>query len=189
MDYSRPFRRIFWRRMAPAPRSVRTRLRTMILKLLSPRSIVSPLVKLRSFTLRSCTSGPISLHRFESGIDDLFLFHCSELRGDALTAPVQILIELTQRMTVDRVRGRSSAVGALPNSPVITTTPSRVQLPYDPSSVLLLEILTSIVAKAESSIAELWFVFRFCHTIETSSLTHIFDPLPPGQLRSTSSLA
>ena len=80
------------------------------------------------------------------------------MSGEALVAPVQVLVELTQRLTVDRIRPRTSNGGSIPNSPVITTTSSRIQLPYDPSAVLLLEILTSIVAKARPAIHELWCV-------------------------------
>lgn len=62
-------------------------------------------------------------------------------------------------MTVDKLRTKTgSGSGSVPNSPQISISASRVQLPYDPSAVLLLEILTSIVAKSEDSILDLWWV-------------------------------
>ncbi|GAA6008572.1 Sec7 domain-containing protein [Rhodotorula paludigena] len=78
-----------------------------------------------------------------------------DLKGEALVHPVQILVDLVQRITIDRVRTRSGS-GSAPNSPQISITPSRVQLPYDPSAVLLLEIVTSIVARSQESLGDLW---------------------------------
>jgi brefeldin A-resistance guanine nucleotide exchange factor 1 len=73
--------------------------------------------------------------------------------------PVQVLVDLTQRMTVDRLRSRASLGSAsTPTPPQAPASTSRVQLPYDPSAVLLLEILTSIVTSASGSITELWSV-------------------------------
>ena len=79
----------------------------------------------------------------------------SDLKGEALVAPVQVLVDLVQRVTIDRTRTRSGS-GSAPNSPQISITPSRVQLPYDPSAVLLLEIATSIVARSGESLTDLW---------------------------------
>ncbi|GAA5939550.1 hypothetical protein JCM3775_004858 [Rhodotorula graminis] len=78
-----------------------------------------------------------------------------DLKGEALVAPVQVLVDLVQRVTIDRTRTRSGS-GSAPNSPQISITPSRVQLPYDPSAVLLLEIATSIVARSGESLTDLW---------------------------------
>lgn len=80
----------------------------------------------------------------------------SHLEGEDLVVPAQVLVELTQRMTVDRLRSRMSVTGGAP--PPSAGSTSRVQLPYDPSAVLLLEILTSIVSGASGSINELWSV-------------------------------
>ncbi|GAA6009496.1 hypothetical protein JCM10207_003803 [Rhodosporidiobolus poonsookiae] len=103
-------------------------------------------------------------------IDELYS-HIFDLKGPALTAPVQILIDLVQRLTIDRVRTKSgSGSGSVPNSPQISITQSRVQLPYDPAAVLLLEIVTSIVARAKESIAELWpMTFDFLSRLLASS--------------------
>ncbi|GAA5820135.1 hypothetical protein JCM3770_005386 [Rhodotorula araucariae] len=79
-----------------------------------------------------------------------------DLEGEALLTPVQVLVDLVQRMTIDRVRSRSGSGSSAPNSPQISITPSRVQLPYDPSAVLLLEIATSIIARSQESLADLW---------------------------------
>ncbi len=77
-----------------------------------------------------------------------------DLKGEALIAPVNILIDLTQKMTIERLRGKP---GAAPQSPQISITTARHQLPYDPSAVLLLEILTSVVSKADDhALLELW---------------------------------
>ncbi|KAK4697919.1 golgi-specific brefeldin A-resistance guanine nucleotide exchange factor 1, partial [Phenoliferia sp. Uapishka_3] len=83
-----------------------------------------------------------------------------EMSGDALVVPVQVLVELTQKLTIDRLKAKGG--GSTPTSPMITTKSSRIQLPYDPSAVLLLEILTSVVVKARPAISELWpLVFDF----------------------------
>ncbi|GAA5978631.1 hypothetical protein JCM5350_002459 [Sporobolomyces pararoseus] len=78
-----------------------------------------------------------------------------DLKGSALVAPLQALIELEQRITVERLRTRSSANSA-PNSPQISISASRDQLPYDPCAVLLLEIVTSIVTRSKEGLSELW---------------------------------
>ncbi|BGP52381.1 GDP/GTP exchange factor for ARF [Rhodotorula kratochvilovae] len=79
-----------------------------------------------------------------------------DLTGEALVTPVQVLVDLVQRLTIDRVRSRTGSGSSAPNSPQISITPSRVQLPYDPSAVLLLEIATSIIARSQESLADLW---------------------------------
>lgn len=74
-------------------------------------------------------------------------------------ASVQVLIELIQRLTVDRLRTKSgSAAGSAPSTPQISISTARVQLSYDPSAILLLEILTSVVARSGDSILDLWSV-------------------------------
>ena len=84
----------------------------------------------------------------------------SELQGEALLAPVEVIVTLMQKMTVDRVRSPVTvptiAPASSPISAPIAPSPSRVQLPYNPSAVLLLEILTSIVSKSSRSIRQLW---------------------------------
>ena len=101
----------------------------------------------------------------------------SELKGEALIAPVQVLVDLSQRMTVEKLRTKTAA-GSASNSPQITLTASRVQLPYDPSAVLLLEILTSIVARSEDSILDLWpIAFEFLSRLlaSASSFSSLFN--------------
>ncbi|GAA5880201.1 hypothetical protein JCM8547_006589 [Rhodosporidiobolus lusitaniae] len=88
-------------------------------------------------------------------VDELYS-HIFDLEGDALVAPLQVLVELVQRLTIERVRTKSGSGSSVPNSPQISITQSRVQLPYDPSAVLLLEIATSIVARSKKSLADLW---------------------------------
>ncbi|BGP04186.1 GDP/GTP exchange factor for ARF [Rhodotorula toruloides] len=87
-------------------------------------------------------------------VDELYS-QIFDLKGDALVAPVQILFDLVHRITIDRVRTRSGS-GSVPNSPQININASRVQLPYDPAAVLLLEIATSIVTRSQDYLTELW---------------------------------
>lgn len=79
----------------------------------------------------------------------------SDLKGTALIAPLQALIELEQRLTVERLRIRAGS-GSAPNSPQISITTSRDQLPYDPCAVLLLEVITSIVSRSKDALSEIW---------------------------------
>ena len=72
-----------------------------------------------------------------------------------MVAPVQVVVDLASRLTVDRLRPRAGSVSN-PNSPQISISTSRVQLPYDPSAVLLLEVMTSVVSKSGQTITELW---------------------------------
>lgn len=90
----------------------------------------------------------------------------SELRGEASVAPVEMLVGLMQKMTIDRLRTRSlsASVSGSPLSLSQQTnvaTTSRIQLPYDPSAVLLLEVLTSVVSRTSESTSELWYVSLF----------------------------
>ncbi|GAA5869908.1 hypothetical protein JCM16303_001838 [Sporobolomyces ruberrimus] len=78
-----------------------------------------------------------------------------DLKGTALITPLQALIELEQRLTIERLRTRSGS-GSIPNSPQISITASRDQLAYDPCAVLLLEIVTSVVTRSKESLSELW---------------------------------
>jgi len=97
-------------------------------------------------------------------VEDLYA-HIFDLKGDALVAPVTILIDLTQKMTIDRLRGKPNT-GAAHNfshspqsqpQPQISITTARHQLAYDPSAVLLLEVLTSVVSRADDkALLELW---------------------------------
>ncbi|GAA5889769.1 hypothetical protein JCM6882_004317 [Rhodosporidiobolus microsporus] len=101
-------------------------------------------------------------------VDELYA-HIFDLKGEALVAPLQVLIELVQRLTIERVRTKSGS-GSVPNSPQISITASRVQLPYDPAAVLLLEIATSIVARSKESLADLWpSTFDFLSRLLASS--------------------
>ncbi|GAA6005362.1 hypothetical protein JCM11491_002672 [Sporobolomyces phaffii] len=78
-----------------------------------------------------------------------------DLQGSAIVAPLQALIDLEQRLTVERLRTRSGTTSA-PNSPQISISASRDQLPYDPCAVLLLEVVTSIVTRSKDGLSELW---------------------------------
>lgn len=83
------------------------------------------------------------------------------MQGEALAVAVKTLIELVQRATTERLRlraGSGSSSGSATNSPQINVTASRVQLPYDPSAVFLLEVFTSVVARSGPALAELWCV-------------------------------
>ena len=93
----------------------------------------------------------------------------SDLRGSALVAPLQALIELDQRITVERLRTRAGA-GSAPNSPQISINSSRDQLPYDPCAVLLLEVVTSIVSRSQDALSEIWYVSH-SQSSEPPSLT------------------
>ncbi|KAM0791993.1 hypothetical protein ACM66B_007105 [Microbotryomycetes sp. NB124-2] len=93
-------------------------------------------------------------------IEDLYS-QLLQLRGEALIAPVQALVDIGQKLTVDRLRPRAGSLSA-PNSPQINISTARLQVPYDPSAVLLVEMVTSVVARAQGSIVELWpIVFDF----------------------------
>ncbi|KAK4052248.1 GDP/GTP exchange factor for ARF [Microbotryomycetes sp. JL221] len=93
-------------------------------------------------------------------IEDLY-GQLLQLRDGALVAPVQALVDLGQKLTIDRLRPRAGSIST-PNSPQINISTARVQLPYDPSASLLLEMVTSVVSRAEDSIQELWpIVFDF----------------------------
>ncbi|SCV67937.1 BQ2448_58 [Microbotryum intermedium] len=78
-----------------------------------------------------------------------------ELQGPALIAPVQVLVELCQRLTVDRLRTRTGSATTT-QSPQISLPTARVQLPYDPSAVFLLEVATSIASRSTESLVGLW---------------------------------
>ncbi|GAA5913201.1 Arf family guanine nucleotide exchange factor GEA2 [Sporobolomyces salmoneus] len=78
-----------------------------------------------------------------------------DLKGSALVAPLQALIDLEQRLTIERLR-TPSGPGSSPTPPQISITASRDQLPYDPCAVLLLEIVTSIVTRSKEGLSELW---------------------------------
>ncbi|KAK4046649.1 GDP/GTP exchange factor for ARF [Microbotryomycetes sp. JL201] len=109
-------------------------------------------------------------------IEDLY-GQLLQLRGASLVAPVQALVDLGQRLTVDRLRGRAGSLSA-PNSPQINISTARVQLPYDPSAVLLVEMVTSVVARAQGSIVELWpIVFDFLSKLlsAASSFSSLFN--------------
>ncbi|GAA5972950.1 hypothetical protein JCM8115_005875 [Rhodotorula mucilaginosa] len=91
-------------------------------------------------------------------VEELYL-QIFDLQGEALAVAVKTLIELVQRATTERLRlraGSGSSSGSATNSPQINVTASRVQLPYDPSAVFLLEVFTSVVARSGPALAELW---------------------------------
>lgn len=93
----------------------------------------------------------------------------TELKGEALIAPVQVLVDLTQKMTVEKLRARP-VINNLGSPQLGAATNSRTQLPYNPSAVLLLEILTSIVAKAPDSLVDLWpLAFDFLSKVLASA--------------------
>lgn len=104
--------------------------------------------------------------------DNLLSSPRSDLKGTALITPLQALIELEQRLTIERLRTRSGS-GSIPNSPQISITASRDQLAYDPCAVLLLEIVTSVVTRSKESLSELWCVPSRCFT-SGSMLTRPF---------------
>lgn len=109
-----------------------------------------------------------------------------ELRAEALMTPVQILVTLSSKLTIDRLRAspviNDTASGvatpsAASTTPAVKSVPtlSRIQLPYDPSAVLLLETLTSIVLKSVDSIVELWSVVFLVRMECTTDKTIMLD--------------
>ncbi|GAA5877623.1 hypothetical protein JCM3774_005361 [Rhodotorula dairenensis] len=89
-------------------------------------------------------------------VEELYL-QLFDLQGEALVAAVKTLIDLVHRATTERLRLRAgSGSGSTTNSPQINVTASRVQLPYDPSAVFLLEIFTSVVVRSGDALVDLW---------------------------------
>lgn len=72
--------------------------------------------------------------------------------GDAIRS----MVDLNERLTLDKVRNRSTPAppGSGPPSPVT----GRDQVPYDASVVFMLELMMSIAGEAEHAIHETWYV-------------------------------
>ncbi|BGP21002.1 GDP/GTP exchange factor for ARF [Rhodosporidiobolus nylandii] len=136
-------------------------------------------------------------------VDELYS-HIFDLKGESLVAPLQVLVDLVQRLTIERIRTKTGS-GSVPNSPQISITQSRVQLPYDPAAVLLLEIATSIVVRSKDSLAELWpstfdflskllassnsFSSLFNERVVASLLRHVAEVIKVDELRDSTFLA
>lgn len=75
---------------------------------------------------------------------------------------LQSLVELAERLTSDRLGSREFA-GAPSQSA------SRHQLPYEPASVFLLELMVSIAGQSEDSLSETWCVSRIMSRIGSES--------------------
>ncbi|POY71606.1 hypothetical protein BMF94_5391 [Rhodotorula taiwanensis] len=111
-------------------------------------------------------------------VEELYL-QLFDLQGEALSAAVKTLAELVQRSTTERLRLRAgSGSSSAANSPQINVSASRVQLPYDPSAVFLLEVFTSVVSRSGPALAELWpLTFDFLSRLigSASSFSSLFN--------------
>lgn len=74
----------------------------------------------------------------------------SQLESEALVAAIRAVEALAHERTVAKVRAQTEDI------PPIEGEVS--QLPYDPASVFLLEIMVSITSNAPQYIEELWYV-------------------------------
>ena len=94
-------------------------------------------------------------------VEDLYA-QLFELDGLALVPPTQALITLAQRATLDRARPRAGSISAhgdrtpTPRPGATTANATRSPLPYDPSAVFLVEVMTGVVVRSPSSIDVLW---------------------------------
>jgi golgi-specific brefeldin A-resistance guanine nucleotide exchange factor 1 len=68
---------------------------------------------------------------------------------------MRALVELAEQYSTAKLRSRGSPDSAQLLSSSLSP---RQQLPYDPSSVFLLELMVSITSKAPHAIANTWFV-------------------------------
>ncbi|GAA6025135.1 hypothetical protein JCM8202_005730 [Rhodotorula sphaerocarpa] len=111
-------------------------------------------------------------------VEELYL-QLFDLQGEALSAAVKTLGDLVQRATTERLRLRAgSGSGSATNSPQINVSTSRVQLPYDPSAVFLLEVYASVVSRSSPALAELWpSTFDFLSRLigSASSFSSLFN--------------
>jgi len=80
-----------------------------------------------------------------------FFYHlgsCRQLEPDALVAAIRALEALAHERTVAKLKIHSDDIPLIDDQPY--------QLPYDPASVFLLEIMVSITSQAPQYIEELW---------------------------------
>ena len=99
-----------------------------------------------------------------------------QLPSPVLVALVQSLVRLAERHTVERTRARSVSTSngtSTPPPPSINgPSAQREPLPYDPSSVFLLELIVSITSKADGAIEQTWpIVFELLSRILVASST------------------
>lgn len=76
------------------------------------------------------------------------------LPAESLGNAIRCLVDLNERLTLDKVRTRTIPVqpGSGPPSPAT----GRSQVPYDASVVFMLELMMSIAGEAEHAIQETW---------------------------------
>ena len=103
--------------------------------------IVLHLVAWTNSTVRSC-----EFH--SSYVTHLSQTFCSHLDSETLVAAVRAIEALAHDRSIVRLRAQSEEVPVLDNEVS--------QLPYDPASVFLLEIMVSITNQAPQYIDELW---------------------------------
>ena len=93
-------------------------------------------------------------------ISPVFLTSHSQLESEALVAAIRAVEALAHERTVAKLRAQSEDI------PPIEGEVS--QLPYDPASVFLLEIMVSITSHAPQYIEELWCVSLPIRVIPTA---------------------
>jgi len=78
----------------------------------------------------------------------------SSLPPQSLGDAIRCLVDLNERLTLDKIRTRNipTPQGSGPPSPAT----GRAQVPYDASVVFMLELMMSIAGEAEHAIHETW---------------------------------
>ena len=88
---------------------------------------------------------------------------CSALPAEALGIAVRSLVDLNERLTLDKIRLRPQP--GLTSGPPSPAT-GRIQVAYDPATVFMLELLMSIAGEAEDAVHETWpAVFEFVNKL------------------------
>ena len=108
----------------------------------SPPSIASLLVDLMNYTARSCKS-TLKVWCLVSHLSS------RQLEAEALVAAIRALEALAHERTIAKLKIHSEdMIAPMEGYPR--------QLPYDPASVFLLEIMISITSQAPQYIGDLW---------------------------------
>ncbi|KDN35753.1 hypothetical protein RSAG8_11315, partial [Rhizoctonia solani AG-8 WAC10335] len=105
-------------------------------------------------------------------LDSYIVNSCRSLELPALVAALKALQVLADKRASLKPNAPRDEAQAGPTTPV-DPSPSENQLPYDPTSVFLLEIMVSIVAQTSEHIEETWpIVFEHLSMILSSSINY-----------------
>lgn len=80
--------------------------------------------------------------------------HFSTLPPQPLGDAIRCMVDLNERLTLDKVRNRSISTPQGSGPP--SSASGRAQVPYDASVVFMLELMMSIAGEAEHAIHETW---------------------------------